>query len=204
MTFEERRLKSIALKSKYKNAKKEENLVNNDIILAPSEMVRFKENNLNENENYNNLDLDKKEDIKINNNEDKKENINNIENSNNININNNYNTYDNNKKDIEKNKILLLDRIKGEHKIGFKVKKDDEENEVKENKENNNMNDIINNNKAENNEGNQKEAINTEENDDNLFLKYKEKIENTNNELNFNSEGFHSNALKEILDKNKK
>ena len=204
LTFEERRLKSIALKSKYKNAKKEENLVNNDIILAPSEMVRFKENNLNENENYNNLDLDKKEDIKINNNEDKKENINNIENSNNININNNYNTYDNNKKDIEKNKILLLDRIKGEHKIGFKVKKDDEENEVKENKENNNMNDIINNNKAENNEGNQKEAINTEENDDNLFLKYKEKIENTNNELNFNSEGFHSNALKEILDKNKK
>ena len=205
MNFEERRLKSIALKNKYKNNKKEENIVNNLAILAPGEMVRFKENKENNfNDNHGDLNLDKKEDIKVDNKEDEKEDFNNIDN--NTNINNNYNLKENNTKDIEKNKILLLDRIKGEHKIGFKVKKNDNENEIKENKENNNdsdMKDIINDNIMVNEE-NEKEKINTEENDDIIILKIKEKIENNNNELNFKSGDFHSNALKEILDKNKK
>ena len=207
MNFEERRLKSIALKNKYKNNKKEENIVNNLAILAPGEMVRFKENKENNfNDNYGDLNLDKKEDIKINNREDEKDDFNNI--GNNTNLNNNYNLTDNNPKDIEKNKILLLDRIKGEHKIGFKAKKNDDENKIKENKENNNDNDIkdiINDNdNIMANEENEKEKINVEENDDNMFLKIKEKIENNNNELNFISGDFRSNALKEILDKNKK
>ena len=205
MNFEERRLKSIALKNKYKNNKKEENIVNNLAILAPGEMVRFKENKENNfNDNHGDLNLDKKEDIKINNTEEEKDELNNI--GNNTKINNNYNLIENNPKDIEKNKILLLDRIKGEHKIGFKVKKNDNENEIKENKENNNdsdMKDIINDNIMVNEE-NEKEKINTEENDDIIILKIKEKIENNNNELNFKSGDFHSNALKEILDKNKK
>ena len=207
MNFEERRLKSIALKNKYKNNKKEENIVNNLAILAPGEMVRFKENKENNfNDNYDDLNLDKKEDIKINNREDEKDDFNNI--GNNTNLNNNYNLTDNNPKDIEKNKILLLDRIKGEHKIGFKAKKNDDENKIKENKENNNDNDIkdiINDNdNIMANEENEKEKINAEENDDNMFLKIKEKIEKNNNELNFISGDFRSNALKEILDKNKK
>ena len=49
MSFEDRRLKSIELRNKYKNAKKpenDENIENNvENILAPGEMVRFKENN---------------------------------------------------------------------------------------------------------------------------------------------------------------
>ena len=94
-------------------------------------------------------------------------------------------------------------------KTGFKAKKNDDENEIKENKENNNdsdMKDIINaNDNIMINEENEKGKVNAEENDDdNMFLKIKEKIENNNNELNFKSGDFHSNALKEILDKNKK
>ena len=101
-----------------------------------------------------------------------------------------------------------MDRIKGEHKIGFKAKKNEEENKIKENKENNNDNDIKDilndNDNIMVNEENEKEKINAEENDDNMFLKIKEKIENNSNELNFKSGDFRSNALKEILDKNKK
>ena len=202
MTFEERRLKSIALKNKYKNAKKEENPINNVEILAPGEMCRFKENN-----NYNNLNYDNKnvenseigqnENIRINNNfEDEKEKINNLDN----NIENNEHFDENfGVKEIEKNKLLLMDRIKGEHKIGFKVKKEDEENEKKENIEiNKDINEVRNNDVNKNNDDKiEMEHLNTEEKEEN----FEEKLENKKQEFSFSPSGFHSNALKEILDK---
>ena len=50
MSFEDRRLKSIELRNKYKKAKPpENNNINNENnlegVLSPGEMVRFKENN---------------------------------------------------------------------------------------------------------------------------------------------------------------
>ena len=101
-------------------------------------MVRFKENNNynNNNDIYNNEG--RGEDKKVENNQyNIKEGMNINEKG--INDNNKDNIYNNNednesmskninKKDIEKNKLLLMDKIKGEHKIGFKMKKDDDEN----------------------------------------------------------------------------
>ena len=202
MTFEERRLKSIALKNKYKNAKKEEeNPINNIDILAPGEMVRFKENNLNDNSNNFNFDnknteSDKiKDNIKINDNiEDEKEKINNLKN----NIEKNEQSDNNvNVKEIEKNKLLLIDRIKGEHKIGFKIKKEEEDNEKKENIENNkDVNQILNKDAIENNDDKKiMESVNSMENED-----FEKKLENKKEEFSFSPSGFHSNALKEILE----
>ena len=106
MSFEERRLKSIELKNKYKNAKKPENNENNNVqeILAPGEMVRFKEiknneqnNNVVENNNNDNINLkieennNNKLDININNNEE-----------------NNLKCNDNNKEIKENNTIFYI------------------------------------------------------------------------------------------------
>ena len=164
MSFEDRRLKSIELRNKYKNAKKpenDENIENNvENILAPGEMVRFKENNNQENQNndineYNNINIENKD--KENDNDHDKLNMDkNNEENNDIkpeeNLkeskdNNNYesinsepfkNQINENKEiEIEKNKLNLMDKIKGEHKIGFKAKKEEEENkEIKITEEN--------------------------------------------------------------------
>ena len=204
MNFEERRLKSIALKNKYKNAKKEEEPIKNIEVLAPGEMVRYKENHLNDNYNYDNKnvensEIDKNENIKINNNAgDENEKINNLDD----NMENNDHFEKNiNIKEIEKNKLLLIDKIKGEHKIGFKVKKVDEENEKKENIENNkDINKILksNNDEIENNDNKkEKESQNKGDKEEN----FDQKLEKKKQEFSFNPSGFHSNALKEILDK---
>ena len=204
MNFEERRLKSIALKNKYKNAKKEEEPIKNIEVLAPGEMVRYKENHLNDNYNYDNKkfensEIDKNENIKINNNaEDENEKINNLDH----NMENNDHFEKNiNIKEIEKNKLLLIDKIKGEHKIGFKVKKVDEENEKKENIENNkDINKTLksNNDEIENNDNKkEKESQNKDDKEEN----FDEKLEKKKQEFSFSPSGFHSNALKEILDK---
>ncbi len=173
MSFEDRRLKSIELRNKYKKAKQPENNNNNENnlegILAPGEMVRFKENN---DQDYNNINVQslenqdndnydkpfietKKEeiiDIKpqekiIDSKENIKEkynnnlNLNNL-NENNINEKNNFEipkniSKENNENEIEKNKIFLMDKIKDEHKIGFKAKKDEENKELKITESNN-------------------------------------------------------------------
>ena len=163
MSFEDRRLKSIGLGNKYKNAKKpenEENIQNNaENILAPGEMVRFKENNNQENQNneideYNNINIENKD--KENDNDHDKLNMDkNNEENNDIkpeeNLkeskdNNNYestnsepfkNQINENKEiEIEKNKLNLMDKIKGEHKIGFKAKKEEENKEINITEEN--------------------------------------------------------------------
>ena len=215
MTFEERRLKSIELKNKYKNAKKDENinLINEENILAPGEMVRFIENknSLNQNNNESNNNLNNEEfsqnlNLENNNKEDPKEIVNNKDDKNiegNNSINNNINN-----NEMEKNRILMLDKIKGEHKIGFKYKKED----IDKNNE-----DIINKDKKENinteefkenypcKEEKENEILDKERNDEvekyfNSLINNKNK---ENSELSFNSNNFHSNALKEILNKNK-
>ena len=163
MSFEDRRLKSIELRNKYKNAKKpenEENIQNNaENILAPGEMVRFKENNNQENQNneineYNNINIENK-DKENDNNYDKLNLDENNEENNDIkpeeNLkeskdNNNYestnsepfkNQINENKEiEIEKNKLNLMDKIKGEHKIGFKAKKEEENKEINITEEN--------------------------------------------------------------------
>ena len=182
MSFEDRRLKSIELRNKYKKAKKPENdNVQNNIegILAPGEMVRFKENinqdnndnnklennvnndinsqNLSEKDNniYDKLNMDKqnieKNDIKIKENIiDSEENINHPPNDNNNITNLNKDNFESNnfeinkeiikentENEIEKNKMFLMDKIKGEHKIGFKAKKEEENKEIKITEENN-------------------------------------------------------------------
>ena len=159
MSFEERRLKSIELKNKYKNAKKPENNENNNVqeILAPGEMVRFKEiknneqnNNVYENNNNDNINLkidennNNKLDININNNEENnlKCNDNNNEiKENNIMDSNNYEynkevNQDNNFNEIQ-NRNILIDKLKEEHKIGFKSKKIEENKEIITTSENN-------------------------------------------------------------------
>ena len=173
MSFEDRRLKSIELRNKYKKAKQPENNNNNENnlegILAPGEMVRFKENNdqdyknINvqslenqDNDNYDKpfIETKKEEIIDIKPQEkiiDSKENINqkynnnlnlNNLNENNINEKNNFEipkniSKENNENEIEKNKIFLMDKIKDEHKIGFKAKKDEENRELKITESNN-------------------------------------------------------------------
>ena len=73
MSFEDRRLKSIELKNKYKKAKKPENNENNNVqgILTPGEMVRFKEIKLDININNNEENIlkcnDNNKEIKENN-----------------------------------------------------------------------------------------------------------------------------------------
>jgi len=173
MSFEDRRLKSIELRNKYKKAKQPENNNNNENnlegILAPGEMVRFKENNNQDDNNINlkrlenqdndnyekpNIEMKKEEINNIKpqeNNIDSKENINqqynnnlklNNLNANNINESNNFEIQkniakENNENEIEKNKLFLMDKIKGEHKIGFKAKKDEENKELKITESNN-------------------------------------------------------------------
>ena len=204
MSFEDRRLKSMELKNKYKKAKNDENKIKNiELVLTPGEMVRFKENNNfnNNNDIYNNegkgedknVENDQyniKEDMNIN---EKGINDNNKDNIYNNNEDNESMSKNINKKDIEKNKLLLMDKIKGEHKIGFKMKKDDEENENKENKKEieDKKEEIL---KDDNKEKNEEK----EENDD-----FENKLINKKEEYTFNTNGFHSNALKAILDKNK-
>ena len=219
MSFEDRRLKSIELKNKYKKAKNDENTIkNNDVnVLAPSEMVRFKENNnnltdnlnINVNDNINNLNNYNYEDKKNDNYPYNKEEDNN---KNKINENENEN-FDNNEdndslvrkvniKDIEKNKLLLMDRIKGEHKIGFKTKKENEENE------DNNDNNIHNNNDDKDDEDKKEEMINDnnlEKNDEkDMSDDFENNLINKEDEFSFKANKFNSRALKTILDKNKK
>lgn len=209
MSFEDRRLKSIQLKNKYKKAKNDEDnkMKNNKVILAPSEMVRFVDNkndDYNNNSNIlNNNDNGKKMDIseldsykKINKTEFNNDNNNNNGEEENYSFSNNIN-----KKEIEKNKILLMDRIKGEHKIGFKSKKEDGEIDENQNKDKedkkdeikNKNEDIIESIKSQNDEIDERinSIINNKEN------------ENKKEEYSFNVSGFHSNALKSILEKNK-
>ena len=207
MSFEDRRLKSIELRNKYKNAKKPENNANdiqNNIegILSPGEMVRFKENNdTNTNININNEknndidDTDKyndasnkkqienndinidKFDIKDNNNKE----INDIiSNENKINVDNKNMKSDNFDKDINidnynenligENKQLLINKLKEEHKIGFKSKK---------------------------NEENKERQITEESNE--LELK---SDSNKNNEFTFDNFQIKSKSLKDMLKKN--
>ena len=208
MSFEDRRLKSIELKNKYKKAKNDENKIkNNDIlVLAPSEMVRFKENscnnfndNANNNNNISNNIEERNEDKKVDNNDyqcNKEEN--NKINENHDNIEDNESLAKKvNIKDIEKNKLLLMDKIKGEHKIGFKLKKEIEENEEKDNI-NNNVN-IENKNEEIIND------INLEKNEEKEISEdYENNLINKEDEFSFNANKFNSNALKSILDKNKK
>ena len=127
MSFEDRRLKSIELRNKYKNAKKPENDENIENyvenILAPGEMVRFKENNNQENQNN---DINEYNNINIENNN--YESINSEPFKNQIN--------ENKEIEIEKNKLNLMDKIKGEHKIGFKAKKEEENKEINITEEN--------------------------------------------------------------------
>ena len=156
MSFEDRRLKSIELRNKYKKAKKPENdnidIQNNaEGILAPGEMVRFKENNNVENNFIDNLDnnninknisenndhdLSNKINIskEIDNNKINNENLTESKENNNIHL---HDEKENNEKEIEKNKQFLMDKIKGEHKIGFKSKKEEENKDVKLTEENN-------------------------------------------------------------------
>ena len=156
MSFEDRRLKSIELRNKYKKAKKPENgnmdIQNNaEGILAPGEMVRFKENNnvqnnfidnldnnnINTNINENNdHDLSNKINIskEIDNNKVNNENLIESKENNNIHL---HDEKENNEKEIEKNTQFLMDKIKGEHKIGFKSKKDEENKDIKLTEENN-------------------------------------------------------------------
>ena len=164
MSFEDRRLKSIELRNKYKNAKKpenDENIENNvENILAPGEMVRFKENNNQENQNndineYNNINIENKDKendndhdkLNMDKNNEENNDIKHEENLKESKDNNNYesinsepfkNQINENKEiEIEKNKLNLMDKIKGEHKIGFKAKKEEEENkEIKITEEN--------------------------------------------------------------------
>ena len=63
-------------------------------------------------------------------------NANNINESNNFEIQKNI-AKENNENEIEKNKLFLMDKIKGEHKIGFKAKKDEENKELKITESNN-------------------------------------------------------------------
>ena len=182
MSFEDRRLKSIELRNKIKNAKKSDNdnnIINNvDNILAPGEMVRFKENTFNNNENMylkqNNVSDNNNNDIlnvddKINldnnkliNNENIKDDLkeskeNNIMNFNNNDIimNNNdfkeeINNNNTNENEIRQNNQNLINKLKEEHKIGFKSKKNEEKKESKlceENNEQENKNDLDLNNK---------------------------------------------------------
>ena len=211
MTFEERRLKSIELKNKYKNAKNENiNINNTEGILSPGEMVRFiedknniKENNDEFNNNFNNEELNKNLDIKINNIEDEKEIVKSID----VNkYDNNFPTNKANKNEIEKNRILMMDKIKGEHKIGFKFKKDNiKENEVSKDEENKNENTNNKENKENVQNKEEIEVIKIEENYE-IEEDLNSIINNPDNkkaELSFNSNNFHSTALKEILNKNK-
>ena len=156
MSFEDRRLKSIELRNKYKKAKKPENgnmdIQNNaEGILAPGEMVRFKENNNVQNNFIDNLDNNNiNTNINENNDHDLSNKINiskeidnnKVNNENLIESKENNNKYlhdekENNEKEIEKNKQFLMDKIKGEHKIGFKSKKDEENKDIKLTEENN-------------------------------------------------------------------
>ena len=136
MSFEDRRLKSIELRNKYKKTKKPENedlnINNNEAILAPSEMVRYKENNndndININNNINENNMNNQNYNSINKEPNEINNIQPEENMKDINLIN-----DN---EIEKNKISLMDKIKGEHKIGFKYRKEENNNEIKNTEEN--------------------------------------------------------------------
>ena len=211
MSFEDRRLKSIELRNKYKNAKKPENNINeiqNNVegVLSPGEMVRFKENNnINKNMNINN---EKKDNILDN------KNINEIQNENNNDIKNDkYNFDDNNNnkelKEINQNKNFiesnennnkvnidnkniisnndindsnnenliveknqfLINKLKEEHKIGFKSRKNEENKEPKITEENNE-----------------------------IELKLKSDL-NKNDEFNFDNFHIKSKSLKDMLKK---
>ena len=211
MSFEDRRLKSIELRNKYKNAKRPENNINeiqNNVegVLSPGEMVRFKENNnINQNMNINN---EKKDNILDN------KNINEIQNENNNDIKNDkYNFDDNNNnkelKEINQNKNFiesnennnkvnidnkniisnndindsnnenliveknqfLINKLKEEHKIGFKSRKNEENKEPKITEENNE-----------------------------IELKLKSDL-NKNDEFNFDNFHIKSKSLKDMLKK---
>ena len=187
MSFQDRVLKSIELKNKYKKGKNNDinNKLKTEDIMSPDEMVRFVDKN--------DINKDRKEDDelykKVNNTEYNNENMNkdNKKESDNYSFSN-----DINKKEIEKNKMLLMNRIKDEHKIGFKVRKDDDE-DIKEKediKDRNNNIEEMELNKEKN------------ENKDNM-LKIEEYTENKNSKFSLNSNEFHSKALKSILEKNK-
>ena len=211
MSFEDRRLKSIELRNKYKNAKKPENNINeiqNNIegVLSPGEMVRFKENNnanqnmninnekkdnILDNKNINEIQNENNNDIKNdkynfddnNNNKELKEinqNKNFIEsneNNNKVNIdnkniisNNDINDSNNENLIVEKNQFLI-NKLKEEHKIGFKSRKNEENKEPKITEENNE-----------------------------IELKLKSDL-NKNDEFNFDNFHIKSKSLKDMLKK---
>ena len=197
MSFQDRVLKSIELKNKYKKGKNNDNnyKLKNEDILSPGEMVRYVDKNANDIKNENNKKISEIEDDelykKVNNTEYNNENINKEEEkkeSDNYSFSNDII----NKKEIEKNKMLLMNRIKDEHKIGFKARKDDDE-DIKEKEDNKDINKNI-----------EEMEINKEKNEikDNM-LKLGENAENKNSKFSLNSNEFHSKALKSILEKNK-
>ena len=212
MSFEDRRLKSIELRNKYKNAKRPENNINeiqNNVegVLSPGEMVRFKENN-NANQNMN-INIEKKDNILDNNNinEIQKENKYNLDDDNNNKelkdikqyedenfIESNENNENNNKVNIDNKNIIsnndindiidsnnenliveknqfLINKLKEEHKIGFKSRKNEENKEPKITEENNE-----------------------------IELKLKSDL-NKNDEFNFDNFNIKSKSLKDMLKK---
>ena len=108
MSFEDRRLKSIELRNKYKNAKKPENNINEiqnnaEGILSPGEMVRFKDNNnINQNNNINNENIDN---VYNNINNKEKQNENNDTNVDKFNIEDNKKEFDDLKQNENENII---------------------------------------------------------------------------------------------------
>ena len=134
MSFEERRQKSIDLKKKYRGEvhkyefKKNKN--EEEVILHPGELVRYKNKN-DEDENNNTMKLNKtadgdfyniKEDEIIRSSIKTEKKLNENEN-NNINGGDNNKDGNSNTDTIEKNKMMMMDKIMGEHKIGFKSNK---------------------------------------------------------------------------------
>jgi len=192
MSFQDRVLKSIELKNKYKKGKNNDNnnKIKNEEILSPGEMVRY----IDKNDNDINNDNNRKEDDEL------YKKVNNTEYNNNENINkgnkkesDNYSFSNDaiNKKEIEKNKMLIMNRIKDEHKIGFKVRKDDDD-DIKEKEDIKDMNNNI-----------EEMELNKNEIKDDNMLKLEEYTENKNSKFSLNSNEFHSKALKSILEKNK-
>ena len=207
MSFEDRRLKSIELRNKYKNAKKPEPNINHienntEGILAPGEMVRFKENNnINQNIEINNDN--NKNDLYDNTNDDK----NKIQNENNDNNINKFDMMDNTNKeinDIKQNDNNFIESKENTSKINSEFNEEINKDSYNENLIGNNQF-LINKLKEEHkigfkskkNEDNKEQQI-TEENNE---MEAKSDI-NKDNEFSFNNFQIKSKSLKDMLKQN--
>ena len=201
MNFEERRQKSIDLKKKYrgevhkyefkKNKNEEE-----EIVLHPGELVRYKnKNDENENNNNNTQKMNKtmnddfydiKENELIKSSINSENNFN--ENNNNINGGDNKIDETNNMETIEKNKMIMMDKIMGEHKIGFKSNKNlGNVLKISEDKKLNEKNENENKDKDKNGD-----VKNGNEDEDEMPV----------DRYSFQNCEFHSKALKNLLNNN--